>query len=76
MPKHADTRTPAQKAVDAWGTVAELAADLRCDSSTIRQWIARGGLIPAKWQSQIVAIAKRKGLEFTVGDLVLPVERE
>lgn len=66
-----DPRTPAQRAVDAWGSEIELASDLRIDTSTVRQWLRRGtGTIPAQHHTPMLRIAKRRSLTFGVEDLV------
>lgn len=66
-----DSRTPAQRAVDAWGGEVELASDLRIDTSTVRQWLRRGvGRIPAAHHRPMLAIAKKRDLPFGVEDLV------
>lgn len=66
----AEKITPARKAIDAWGGAVELAADLRMDAGAVRKWKSRNGLVPAKYHAQLLEIAKRKRLKFSMGDLI------
>jgi P63C domain len=57
----------AEKIIEKFGGQTALAALLGKGQSTIQHW-AKTGVIPAKWQSQLVHLAKEKGIELTAAD--------
>jgi hypothetical protein len=61
--------------VAKFGSQVELAGLLGCDQSTISLWKNRSGdLIPARWQREILTLARRIGVTVTPDDF-FPRER-
>ncbi len=59
----------AQKVISKFGGQGTLASLLGKTPSTVQYW-AKTGVIPARWQGQILTLAREKGIELYPGDFV------
>jgi len=59
----------AQRVISKFGGQTQLASLLGKTSSTVQYW-ANSGTIPAKWQGQLLALAKEQGIELYPGDFI------
>jgi hypothetical protein len=59
----------AQRVISKFGGQSRLAGLLGKTPSTVQYW-ANAGTIPAKWHSQLLALAKEQGIELYPGDFV------
>ena len=57
----------AKRIIAKFGSQSNLAKLIGKRQSTVQHW-AKSGIIPTKWQAQLLEIAKTKGLELTAQD--------
>jgi hypothetical protein len=70
-------KTPADKAIEAFGGVRALARELDRNPSSISRWRASreeggtGGAVPSNLQGRVLALARARGLGLVAEDLIL-----
>src|SRR5437870_5135302 len=64
---------PAQLIVDKFGGQSALAELIGKGQSTVQYW-TKSGVIPAKWQRDLLRLAREKGIDLTAADFVLVPE--
>jgi glyoxylase-like metal-dependent hydrolase (beta-lactamase superfamily II) len=63
--------SPAKRALDLLGGASSVGRSLHIPVSTASSWLT-SGMIPAKWQGKILALAKQKGAHLRAEDLIAP----
>ncbi len=59
----------AQRVIEKFGGQSQLASLLGKTPSTVQYW-AKAGVIPARWQSKVLALARVQGIELYPGDFL------
>jgi hypothetical protein len=60
---------PAQKIIEKFGSQSELARLIGKRQSTVQHWASKG-IIPAKWQGTLLALATERGISLSADDFV------
>ncbi len=63
------SENPAKKVVEKFGGQSELAKLIGKNQSTVQYW-TKTGAIPAKWQAQLLSLARERDVDLTASDFV------